>query len=75
MLRDIGEGRAAVLPQGKDGDFAWLAGELEKLIASNPDRVELLRSGMEACEAATRMRERGPVGGKDRGGRFDLTEG
>ena len=74
MLRDVGEGRAAVLPQGKDGDFAWLAGVFEKLIADNPEGVELLRSGIEACEVATKMRARGAIGGKDRGGRFSLTE-
>ena len=75
VLRDIGEGKAAVLPEGQPGDFAWLAGVLEGLIADNPDRLELLRSGIAACEVATKLRERGPIGGKDRGGRFELTEG
>lgn len=74
MIRDIGEGRAAVLPQGEDGDFAWLAGELAKLIPGNPERLELLKSALEALDVATRMRERGPVGGKDVGGRFELTQ-
>jgi hypothetical protein len=46
----------------------------EKLITANPDRGELLRSGIEACEVATKLRARGVVGGKDRGGRFELTE-
>ncbi len=47
---------------------------LEKLIPENPGRLELLRSGVEACKAAQAMRSRGPVGGVDRGGRFELTE-
>jgi len=75
MLRDLGEGKAALLPEGKAGDFAWLAGVFESLIAQNPDRAELLRSGIVACEMATKLRARGAIGGKDRGGRFELTEG
>jgi hypothetical protein len=74
MLRDIAEGKCAVVPEGKPGDFAWLAGVLERLIADNPDRLELLRSGIAACEEATRQRARGPIGGEDRGGRFELAE-
>jgi hypothetical protein len=27
LMRDIADGRAAVLSQGTDGDFAWLAGQ------------------------------------------------
>jgi hypothetical protein len=75
MVRDLADGRATMLPAGDEGDFAWLAGVFESLIASNPERAELLRSGIAACDASTKLAQRGPVGGRDRGGRFELTEG
>lgn len=74
MLRDIGEGKAAVLPQGEDGDLDWLSGVFAKLLAEHPERREVLVSGIEACGVAAKMRERGVVGGRDLGGRFDLTD-
>jgi hypothetical protein len=48
---------------------------LEELIPGNPDRLELLRSGIEACDVGTELHARGAIGGKDRGGRFEITEG
>jgi hypothetical protein len=46
----------------------------EKLLKVTSERRELLVSGIEACRAAFAQRERGPVGGRDRGGRFGLME-
>ena len=68
MLRDVGEGRAAVVPQGQDGDFAWLVGELEELLKARLDWRELLVGGIDACKEALRQQAMGPIGGKDRGG-------
>ena len=73
--RLVTPGLQAVLPQGRDGDFAGLAGVFEGLVGDNPDRAELLRSGITACETATGLRAQGVAGGKDKGGRFQLTEG
>jgi hypothetical protein len=46
----------------------------EALLAEHLERAQLLRSGIAALEVATQLRDAGPVGGRDRGGRPDLTK-
>ncbi len=65
--------QALSVPAEDADDIAWLAGVLESLIADNPKRLELLKTGIASCAIALKLAELGPVGGVPGGGRFELT--
>ena len=70
MLRDIGEGGAALIPAVSDGDYAWLVILLQESLAENPDRGEFISAAVKGLIQADTMRQLGPIG-RGGGGRIE----